>query len=93
MPRYFFHIQEGTAAPDVEGIELPGLAEARRLAVQTACAMIGHSVEDFWGTGEWQMRVTDEAGLEQFRLTFFATDAPATAPSDIHIIPPTARQR
>jgi hypothetical protein len=93
LPRYFFHIQEGSAPPDVEGIELPGLAEARRVAVQTACAMISHGIEDFWGTGEWQMRVTDEAGLDQFRLTFFATDAPATASADIHSAARPERQR
>ena len=40
MPRYFFHTFNGSAHPDTEGTELPGLEEAREEAVQTAGEII-----------------------------------------------------
>ena len=88
MPRYFFQVQGGQSAPDAEGFDLPDLMAARRVAVRAACGMIGQSVEEFCATGEWQMVVTDETGLALFSLTFFASDAPATQPVDIHLEPP-----
>ncbi len=90
MPRYFFHSNEGHSAPDVDGFDLPDLESARRLAVRTAAAMIGQSVEEFCATGEWRMTVTDETGLTLFTLTFFATNAPALQPVEIHLEPPQA---
>jgi hypothetical protein len=88
VPRYFFQVQGGQSAPDVEGFDLPDLMAARGVAVRTACAMIGQSAEEFCATGEWQMVVTDESGLALFSLTFFATDAPAAHPMEIHLDPP-----
>jgi hypothetical protein len=32
MPRYFFNIGHSAEMPDVHGVELPGLDEARRTA-------------------------------------------------------------
>jgi hypothetical protein len=88
VPKYFFQVQGGQSAPDAEGFDLPDLMTARRVAVRTACAMIGQSAEEFCATGEWQMVVTDESGLALFSLTFFATDAPAGQPIEIHLDPP-----
>jgi hypothetical protein len=87
VPRYFFHLP-GQASPDAEGFDLPDLNAARRVAVRTACAMIGQGVEEFCETGEWQMIVSDETGLALFSLTFFASDAPAVQPIEIHLDPP-----
>ncbi len=87
MPRYFFHLP-GQASPDAEGFDLPDLNAARRVAVRTAGAMIGQGVEEFCETGEWQMIVSDETGLALFSLTFFASDAPAVQPIEIHLDPP-----
>lgn len=87
MPIYFFQMA-GHVAPDPEGYDLPDLETARRVAVRTACAIIGQSVEEFWGQREWVMTVTDDAGLALFSLTFFATDAAVVAPVEIHIQPP-----
>jgi hypothetical protein len=85
VPKYFFQVQGGQSAPDVEGFDLPDLMAARRVAVRTACAMIGQSAEEFCATCEWQMMVTDESGLALFNLTFFATDAPAAHPIELHL--------
>jgi hypothetical protein len=88
VPKYFFQQTGGPTALDAEGFDLPDLTAARRMAVRTACAMIGQAVEDFCATGEWQMIVTDETGLTLFTLTFFASDAPAAKPIEIGLDPP-----
>ena len=50
--------------------------------------MIGQNVDEFWERRDWQMTVSDESGLQLFSLTFFATDAAAVAPVEIHLEPP-----
>jgi hypothetical protein len=87
MPRYLFHMPSPTV-PEPEGIELPDLDAARRVATRTACAMIGQNVDEFWQSREWQMTVSDESGLQLFSLTFFASDAAAAGPVEIHLEPP-----
>ena len=88
MPKYLFHLPSPTV-PEPEGIDLPDLEAARRVAVRTAAAMIGQNVDDFWESREWQMTVSDEYGLQLFSLTFFATDAAAAGPVEIHLERPT----
>jgi hypothetical protein len=73
MPRYFFQLP-AQATPDTEGVELPDLDAARRVAVHAACGMIAEGVEEFCQTGEWRMTVSDEDGLALFNLTFVASD-------------------
>jgi hypothetical protein len=70
MPRYFFHIFNGSAHPDAEGIELSGLEEAREEAVQTAGEIIqGEGIKSLKDS-DWRMEVTDAAGHALFRLRF-----------------------
>jgi hypothetical protein len=76
VPKFFFNIANG-AIPDRKGIELPDVAAAKIVAVQTGCAIVSQSAAEFLERGEWQMNVTDEEGLVLFSLTFFTTDAPA----------------
>lgn len=84
MPRYFFQLP-AQELPDADGADLPDLDTARRVAVRTACAMVAQNVDDFWARREWMMTVTDDAGLALFSLTFFATDAAAAGPVEIHL--------
>jgi hypothetical protein len=70
MPRYFFHTFDGSAHPDAEGTELPGLEEAREEAVQTAGEIIRGQSEKSWKGCDWHMEVTDAAGQALFRLRF-----------------------
>jgi hypothetical protein len=77
VPKFFFNLQDGST-PDSEGYDLPDVAAARIVAVQTACAMISHNASQFLERGEWQMSVCDEEGLVLFGLTFLTTNAPAT---------------
>jgi len=84
VPTYHFLFPEPEPA---QSFEMAGLEQVRRTAVQLACAKISQSAHDFWTTGEWQMAVTDENGLAQFSLTFFAAEAPAVRSVEINIIP------
>jgi hypothetical protein len=74
MPRYFFHINDGKDIPDTEGVELPGLAEAREQAITSAGEMIRHTGSVVWSGAEWSMHVTDEAGRSVFTLRFAADE-------------------
>jgi hypothetical protein len=73
MPRYFFHIHNGTDTWDVEGVELSGLAEARNEAITSAGEMIRHRGSVVWSGVEWRMQVTDETGRTVFTLHFSAS--------------------
>jgi hypothetical protein len=73
MPRFFFHIDDGTAIPDVEGTELNGLDDARLQAVEATGEMLKDLDGHFWKSGApWTMHVTNEAGVLQFSLSFTA---------------------
>jgi hypothetical protein len=69
MPRYFFHVFDGTDSPDRDGVEYADHGEARTQAV-VAC---GEALKDldgaFWEKGEWRMRVVDEKGAPVCALT------------------------
>jgi hypothetical protein len=70
MPRYFFHTFNGSAHPDTEGTEFPGLEEARQEAIKTAGEIIqGEGLNSLKGS-DWHMEVTDAAGQALFRLRF-----------------------
>ena len=72
MPRYFFHVLNNRALVDVEGTELSGLEEARRVAVQTAGTILASEGDQFWRDGKWRMSVADESGTICFTLDFVA---------------------
>jgi hypothetical protein len=70
MPRYFFHIHNGSAHPDSEGTDLPGLEEVRQEAVQTAGEIIRGNGITSWLGSNWHMDVRDAAGQAVLRLRF-----------------------
>ena len=76
MPRYFFHIEDGLASQDEEGVELATLAAAKCEAVKLAGQTICDSAGRFWDAQEWKLRATDEAGLTLFSLFVIGVDAP-----------------
>ena len=77
MPRYFFHIEDGSIVHDDEGTELKDLAVAKCEAVKLAGQMICDAAGDFWDREEWKLTAADEDGLTLFCLQFFGTEAPA----------------
>jgi hypothetical protein len=72
MPRYFFHTIDGETIIDDEGTVLAGLDEARAQAIVFSGEMLKDLGGKFWGNGEWQVRVEDEAGEKVCALTFSA---------------------
>lgn len=73
MPRYFFHVEDGTVHADHEGMELSGLDAAREHAVCYFAELLRDAPKAFWNHDDWTMRVTDETGLVFFTLHFTAT--------------------
>jgi hypothetical protein len=72
MPRYFFHIIDGEEIIDNEGTVLADLDEARAEAIVVSGEMLKDLGGKFWGNGQWQIRVVDEAGDKVCALTFAA---------------------
>lgn len=73
MPLYFFHVDNGTFAPDLTGSELLDLQAARVEAVRAAGDMINNTRDTFWNHKEpWSMHVTDDASRLLFTLQFNA---------------------
>jgi hypothetical protein len=77
MPRYFFHIEDGSSVHDDEGTELKDLTVAKCEAVKLAGQMICDAAGEFWEHEEWKLTATDEDGLTLFCLQFFGIEAPA----------------
>jgi hypothetical protein len=71
LPRYFFHVRDGTDMPDHVGTELPDVAVVREEAVRTVGEML-RDVAGFWTGEEWRMTVLDEAGERVLLLRFSA---------------------
>lgn len=70
MSRYFFHVSDGSFQVDTEGVELPGMTDARAEAIRTAGEILRDCPENLWVSAEWQMHVTDEQRKTLLRLTF-----------------------
>ena len=77
MPRYFFHVRDGTYIPDDEGVELPDIAAARIAAIRATGETLRDMGSHSWNGTEWSMEVTNEAGEMMFVLHFSADDRPA----------------
>jgi hypothetical protein len=59
--RYFFHMKNGTATLDDEGMELPDMAAVQKEAVLSSADLIkGHLGPDFWTGEAWTIWVTDQ---------------------------------
>ncbi|WP_312410995.1 DUF6894 family protein [Shinella sp.] len=72
MPRYFFHVLDGRAAIDVNGLFLANENQARFEALRGAGEMLTDENMNLWLGNEWMMAVTDEAGNMLFKLKFSA---------------------
>jgi hypothetical protein len=71
MPRFFFHITQGTRVrPANEGIDLPDGDAAWREAITACGELISYLDPDLKAGTEWRMDVTDETGAVRFRLRF-----------------------
>lgn len=73
MPRYLFHVDNGTFVPDETGTDLSNLDAARMEAVRAAGEMINDAKASFWEhLTPWVMHVTDSDHRLLFTLEFGA---------------------
>jgi len=75
MPRYFFHVADGSDDIDRRGTELADVPSAQREALRFAGELLIDHADEFWGMRQWSMRVTDADDLTLFELVFLAWDA------------------
>jgi hypothetical protein len=78
MECYHFNVLDrGEAIEDSDGMELPSMEAARRTAAQLASDILADSAKQAWHGADWQVQVTNGAGLILFTLLITGIDAPA----------------
>ncbi|WP_426954950.1 DUF6894 family protein [Muricoccus radiodurans] len=77
MPKFHFHLKDGTPLTDANGTEMDSLDAARREACQRLIELALSVGERPWTHRVWQVDVTNAAGLLQFSLMLTGTDAPS----------------
>lgn len=70
MPRYFFHVSDGSEYTDDVGTELPGVDEVRAMATIAAGEAIKELSSGFLISANWHMWATDERGDTVCRVRF-----------------------
>jgi uncharacterized protein DUF6894 len=64
MPRYFFHVRDGTQVLDEVGVDLPDIASAQATAVQLSAEILRDGViTPMWRDLRWWVEVTDRPQL------------------------------
>jgi hypothetical protein len=55
MPRYFFHLHDGSERSDTEGTDLADMGQVRSEAVRLSSEVLRDMDERFWGHPEWTL--------------------------------------
>ena len=74
MPRYFFHLYDGSSAPDQDGTELPDIYTAQAQAIRTSGEILRDMGAKFWDGTDWRLEVADARGQILFILRFSAEE-------------------
>lgn len=78
MPRFHFHVLDGTSLADEEGTELVDIDAAKAEAVKLAGAVLRDCVHsDIWALETWKLLVNDSSSPESGRTYFSLTLIPA----------------
>ena len=81
MPRYFFHVYDGSSSPDTDGTELPDIYTAQAEAIRTSGEILRDMGAEFWNGTEWTLEVTDESDQILFVIRFSADERLDPRPS------------
>ena len=76
MPRYFFHVHDGSSSLDNEGTKLRDIYAAQEEAIRLSGELLRDLGGKFWDGAVWILEVTDETGHILFTLRFSAAEAP-----------------
>ena len=77
MPRFFFHLHDGTDHPDREGSFLPSLEAARGHAAAYLGKLLRDGGNEIWNGEDWRLNVADETGLVLLTIYIFAIESAA----------------
>lgn len=77
MPRFFFHLHDGTEHPDTEGSYLPSLEAARGHAAVYLGKLLRDGGNEIWNGEDWRLNVADETGLVLLTIYIFAIESAA----------------
>ena len=80
MPRYFFHVHDGTSSPDLDGLDLCDVRTSQREAISFTSELMRHNLDEFLEGKDWRVDVADADGLTLFQVEVCVTDAPAIRP-------------
>jgi hypothetical protein len=75
----FFNLAGAVYDPDVAGLEVETIAEARVLAARFAGEVIRDKPDLVWAGEEVRVEVTNASQLVLFTIVVFGVDAPASA--------------
>lgn len=65
MPRFYFHVEDGTSRPDEEGTELPDLDAAYNEAVVLSGSILQEiGAEAIKSSEPWRVRVTQQPDVK-----------------------------
>lgn len=81
MPRYYFHVQDGSSLPDDTGSEFPNIEAAKLAAIDFAGSLLREGIPaGIWNGETWQLYVTDSPVIGEGRtfctLSFSGSDEP-----------------
>jgi hypothetical protein len=77
MPKYYFHIDDGSEVRDDDGTELRDLTAAKCEAAKLAGELICHAALEFWNHQKLNVTVTDGAALILFTIHMIGIEAPS----------------
>lgn len=75
---YFFNLAGAVHDPDVEGVELASLGDARVMAAKHAGELLRDRPGVVWGGEELRVEVTDARQLLLFTLIVLGVDSPSS---------------
>ena len=68
MPRFFFHVHDGSFYADEHGTELPDQDRARNIALEILSHLVRGASGDLWCGSAFRVIVEDERGAPLFTL-------------------------
>jgi hypothetical protein len=74
MPRYFFHVYDGSSTLGAEGTELRDIYAAQEQTICFCGELLREMGGKFWNGEEWSLEVTDETERMLFTLRFSAEE-------------------